>query len=410
MSSNVNTSSPEQPASAAHPALEEMSLIDLLIVLSRHKLLVLGLPVIAAILAVIVALLLPNVYVAVTRILPPQQPQSGASMLLGQLGALSGVAGQSLGLKNPNDLYVGMLQSRSIAERLRERFNLNELYDAEFDDDAIKRLDNNTEVTAGKDGIITLRVSDKDPARAAAIANAYIEELLGLQRRLALTEAGQRRIFFERQMEAAKSALAEAEVALRKTQESTGLIKLDDQGRAIIEAVAQIRAAVAAKEVQIGVMQRFAAPENPELLSAKEELVGLSAQLARLERAESRDGTGASVLVPFGKVPKTGLEYIRRFRDVKYFETKFELLAKQYEIAKLDEARESGIVQVLDVARAPDRKASPKRALIVILTTILASAAGVALAFAAEALERGRRDVVRAARLAALRDLWIFRR
>lgn len=380
---------------------DEISLLDLAIVLAKHKKLILGLPFIAAIVAAAISLLVPNIYTGVTSILPPQQSQSTAAAMLNQLGALAGVAGQTLGIKNPNDLYVGMLKSRTIADNLIARFNLRKLYDKNTADEARKALEKNSRISSGRDGLITIEFEDEDPKRAATLANAYVEELYKLTQTLAVTEASQRRLFFEKQLKLAKDNLATAEVALRQTQETTGLIKLDDQGRAIIESVARMRAEIAAKEVQLGAMRTFATENNPDYIMLSQQLGGLRAQLTKLEKANNT-GQG-DIFVPTGKVPAVGLEYVRKMRDVKYHEVLFELLAKQYEIAKADEARDASIIQVLDKAVEPERKSKPKRSLIVILTALVVGFLAVLWAFIKEAGEKARQDPQQSERLNLLR-------
>lgn len=379
---------------------DEISVLDLLVVLAKHKLLIAGMTSSVAVLAVIVSLLLSNVYTGVARIMPPQQSQSTAAMLLGQ-GGLAGMAANSLGIKSPNDMYVGMLKSRTVADNIIGRFQLQNLYQRDTMVETRRVLANNTTIVAGKDGLIAVEFDDEDPQRAADVANAYVEELQKLTLSLAITEAAQRRLFFERQLRQTKEDLSEAEVAMKVMQERTGLIKLDDQGRAIIEAVAALRGQIAAKEVELRAMRAFATEQNSEYVRAQQQLVGLRAELTKLERAQVAGG--GDILLPTGKVPEAGLDYLRKFREVKYHETIFELLAKQFEIAKIDEAKEAAVIQVLDQAIAPDRKSKPKRALIVIVFTLIAAVASVLLAFVREAYERAGQNPEQAARLAALR-------
>lgn len=388
--------------STVSPLDDEIDILELLIVLSKHKKLVLGLPLAAAVIAIAVSLLLPNIYTATARVLPPQQNQSAAAAVLGQLGALSGVAASSLGIKNPSDLYVGMLKSRSVADSIIEEFKLQELFEAKTLDRAREELADVTTITAGKDGIISIEVSDKDPRRAAAMANAYVGQLEKTNERLAITEAAQRRLFFEKQLSQQKDVLSSAEVELKKTQERTGLIKLDEQGKAIIEAVAQIRAQIAAKEVQIGAMRPSTTERNPERIRAEAELSGLRQQLGKLE--QNNVALESGTFVPTGKVPEAGLEFVRKLRDVKYHETLFELLAKQYELARLDESRDASLIQVLDRAVPPELKSKPRRGVIVLLSTLAVGVLALLLALLKEAYERALLDPARMARLNTLRS------
>jgi uncharacterized protein involved in exopolysaccharide biosynthesis len=299
-------------------------------------------------------------------------------------------------------MYVGILKSRTIADNIIARFALDKLYGTETQTDTRNVLAGVTNLIAGKDGLITIEVDDKDPERAAALANAYVDELHRLTESLAVTEAAQRRLFFEKQLKEAKENLANAEAALQKTQEQTGLIRLDEQGRAIIEAVARLRAQIAAKEVQLAAMRSFATQNNPEYVLAREELSGLRVELSKLEKAG-----GASVgdiFVPTGRVPEVGLEYVRKLRDVKYFETMFELLAKQYELAKADEAKDSSVIQVLDRAIPPDKKSKPLRRQIVILAAFFGLLVAAVAVLGRELWLRSRNDPASSEKLALLKD------
>jgi uncharacterized protein involved in exopolysaccharide biosynthesis len=382
--------------------------LDVLLFLARHRRRLLLTPLCVALAAAAIAFLLPQYYTGVTRILPPQQNQSAAAMMLSQLGSLAGLPTATLGIKNPNDLYAGMLKSRTVADRLIERFALRALYELDTLEETRRLLEERTDISHGRDGIITVEFEDRDPKRAAAVANAYVEELYRLTQTLAVTEAGQRRLFLEEQLKLARGSLAEAEVALKKTQEQTGLIKLDEQGRAIIEAVAGLRAQIAAKEVEAGAMRSFATERNPAYVMVQRELAGLRSELARLEKSGKASDNG--IFVPTGKVPEAGLEYVRRLRDVKYYETVFELLARQFEIAKIDEARDSSIVQVLDAAVEPERRSYPRRTRMVIVAAVLGFFAAVLWALLADALERSRSDPLQAGKLDALRPLLRLRR
>jgi uncharacterized protein involved in exopolysaccharide biosynthesis len=383
------------------PEDDEINLMELLLVIAKHNRFIIKLTVFAAVVAVVVSLLLPNIYTGKTVILPPQQGASTASMLLGQLGGLAGAAGGALGMKSPGDLYVGMLKSRTVADKLIQRFKLQALYEQKTMTATRAALEDASSFVSGKDGFITVEYSDKDPQLAASIANAYVEELGRLSQTLAVTEAAQRRLFFEKQLKKTKEDLVTAEVAMKETQERTGLIQLDKQGGAIIEAVANLRAQVAAKEVELAAMRAYATEQNPDYRQVREVVAGLRAQLAKVER-DNVTGKG-DVMVPTGKIPEAGLEYMRKMREVKYQETLFELLSKQFEIAKIDEAKDAATIQVVDKALPPERKSKPKRALIVVLATMMAFFVGILLAFFREASERASQDLELAERMNLLR-------
>jgi uncharacterized protein involved in exopolysaccharide biosynthesis len=351
----------------------DFSLLDLLLVFAKHKVLVLGLPVAAGIVALVVSFLLPNWYAATTKLMPPQQGQSAAMAILGQLGGVTASTGQALGLKNPSDIYVAMLKSRTVADKLIKRFELRKVYGEELLVEARKELSRNSSISGGRDGVISIEVEDKDPKRAADIANGYVDELRELTMSLTVTEAGQRRLFFEGELKKTKNDLATAEIALKKFTQDAGFISPEGQIAASVSAAAALRAHIAAKEIQLSGMRTFATENNPDIKRALQELSGLKSELGKME--QDTTAKKGDVMVPFGKAPELGLEYIRRYRDVKYFETLFQVLAKQFEIAKIDEAKDATVVQVIDTALTPEKKARPKRALI----TVLAAVAGLVI-------------------------------
>ncbi len=378
---------------------DEVSLLDLLIVLAKHKRTVLGIPFVVAIAAVIISLLLPNIYTGTTRILPPQQSASAASALLSQLGGavggLGGAASGALGIRNPNDLYVGMLRSRTVADNLIARFDLNKIYREDIQSVTRSILQDKTTISAGRDGIISIEVDDKDPKRAAELANGYVEELMKLTRVLAVTEASQRRLFFERQLIQAKDNLTTAEIAARQGLQKGGLAQVDAQGRSMIEVTARLRAQISAKEVQIGSMRTFAAEGNPELQRTHQELGALRRELARIEGSSPGAAVGRR-----DTSANSGLDNLGRLRDVKYYEFLYELLAKQFELAKIDEAKDATVVQVMDKAIDPDRKSKPRRALIVLLSIFAAGLIAILWAFVREAMEGAKSDPEQLQRLA----------
>lgn len=369
----------------------DIGLVDVLIVLAKRKRLVLGLPLAAALTATAISFALPPAYRASTTILPPQQSQGGAAALLSQLGGAGGMVASATGIKNPNDLYVGMLQSRRVADVLVQRFALREVYDTPSFEKARKMLAMRTSIVAGKDSMITVTVQDGDRERVAQLANSYISELVGLTRSLAITEAAQRRAFYERQLEQAKDNLASAEQEMKKALDTRGVISVDSESRALVETMGRLRAQISLKEIQFDAMKAFVTPRHQDYKRAQEELVSLRAELGRLENGRGTSAGGSS--------GREGLENIKILRDVKYNQTLYELLAKQYEVARLDEARDAPVVQVLDAAVAPERKSSPQPVLIGIATGVIALFVAIALALAGEFKTRMDRN-------AAFRQKW----
>jgi uncharacterized protein involved in exopolysaccharide biosynthesis len=243
---------------------------------------------------------------------------------------------------------------------------------------------------------------NRNPQRAADLANGYVDQFRDMSQHLAITEASQRRLFFEQELEQAKDSLANAEEALKQTEQTTGVIQPDSQARALIDSAANLRAQITAREVQIQGMQTYATAENSQLVQAQRELESMRAQLAKLGGTE--DNPAGELLVPKGLVPEASLEYIRKLRDVKYNETVFDILARQFEAAKLDEEKEGALIQVVDPAIPPDRRSSPKRSFIVIGATAVGFFFGVFVALFQVGFRRIKDDPEAAQKLSILRS------
>ena len=368
---------------------DEINLMDLLLVIAKHNRFILKLTGSVAILSVIYALLQPNIYTGKTVVMPPQQASSSASALLGQLGGLAGMAGGAIGVKNPSDLYVGMLKSRTVADALIERFKLVDLFKAKTMEPVRGALAGNTVITAGKDGFITIEYSDKDPKLAAALANAYVNELDRLTQTLAVTEAAKRRLFYEKQLKGVREGLDLAESAMKEMQEKTGVIQLEGQSKAILGAEAELRAQIAAKEVELSAMRSFATEQNPDFRRVEQILSSLHSQLTKLEHDNHANNVE---MTSKGKIPELAVEYGHKMRDLKYYEKLFEFMTQQVLVAKIDEAKDAAIIQVVDKALVPDVKSKPKRSMIVLLATVLAFFVGIIWAFAKEWRERAQRN------------------
>jgi len=389
----------EPPAAAPAPDRartedEEISLLDLLIALADRKWTIFWITAGFAIVSLVVSLLLRVQYTATVTLLSPQQNSSLSAQLASQFGSLGSMAALATGgsslLKNPNDMYVAMLRSRTVEDAMIDHFSLMGEYHKRYLSDARKAFEHHAKVDgSGKDGMIHISVEDHDPRRAAEMANGYVDQLRDLSQHLAITEAGQRRLFFEQQLKQANQNLGDAEEALKETEQKTGLIQLDSQTRALIESATSLRAQITAKEVQIQGMQTYATGENAQLVEAQQELDSLRAQMAKLGgSSDNPDG----IIVPRGQMTEASLEYVRRLRDVKYYETIFDILARQFELAKLDEAKEGALIQVVDSAVPPDKKSFPKRTLIVLLATLAGLFVGVLTALVLAAFERIKQD------------------
>ncbi|MBU0784440.1 MAG: lipopolysaccharide biosynthesis protein [Gammaproteobacteria bacterium] len=386
---------------------DEISLLDLATTLGEEKKLIFGLPFVAGIVAIVVSLLLTPIFTAKTTLLPPQSGSGGgAAAALASLGGLAGLAGVSAG-GTTADTVIAMLKSRSAKDQIIDQFDLVSYYKAKLREDVYKTLDAVVRVSSDKkSNVITIEVDDKDPELAAKMANAYYEVLKGLMTRVAVTEAQQRRQFFEEQFAKAKEELSDAEVKLKETQERTGLVELKSQAEATIGAVAGLRAEVAQREVQLSAMRTFATVENSDYRRVVAELNGLRAELKKLDKGGSGGELG---LVSAGNLPEQGLEYVRALREVKYQEAVFEIMAKQFELAKVDEAKDGGNVQQLDAAVPPERKSKPKKAIIVIATVLAAGFLAVLLAFVRSALRKAANNEESKQGLMALKKAWSFK-
>lgn len=384
MSESVKPAAQDVLASRAN----EIRMVDILIAMARQKTLLISMPIVGGIIALAIVLILKPVFTSTVVLLPPQQQSSGMSAVLGQLGGLGGMAGGLGGLKNPGDLYIGMLQSRTVADILIERFKLKERYEAKTMAGTRKILENSTKIGAAKSGLITIDVEDHDAQMAADMANAYVKELTLMTETMAVSEASRRRVFFAKQLESAKDKLSDAEVNLKKVQEQTGMIELEGQVKGLIANTAQLQGTIAAKEVQLSAMRSFATANNPDLIRLQDELRGLNDQLFKLNKGQlSKNG---DIAIPTGKIPEVSVEYIRSLRDVKYYETIFELLAKQFEMAKIDEAKDANLIQVLDKALPAEKKSRPK-SLFIVLGGILGGAfLGLLLALVRDFMRRSK--------------------
>lgn len=371
---------------------DEISLLDLLqTVVENLRLLVLG-PLVVGLMALGVSFLITPTFTAKTQFLPPQQQQSSASALIQSLGSMGGLAAGATGLKNPADQYIAFLKTQSIQDAMVERFKLQERYGAKFKVDARKALLNNTKLTAGKDSIIQLEVDDKDANFAADMANGYVTELKRLMSRLSVTEAQQRRAFFETKILEAKQQLADADKALRATGINASTLKSSPM--AAVEVVAKLKGAITAQEIKIGGMRGYLTESAPEVKQALIELATLRSQLLKAEQNEPASS---------GRLEDT---YVERYRDYKYKETLYEMFAKQYELARVDEAREGAYIQVIDPAMVPEKKSKPQKALIATIATLASGFALLLFVFGRQALRKARSDPETSGKIALLKTSW----
>ena len=309
----------------------------------------------AGVLAVGITFLIPPTYTAKAVFLPPQQHQSLAASALSSLGAFAGLAGGLMGTGAPEDQYVGLMQSTTVADRIIHKFDLMKVYDKEYLALAEKTLDDNTDISVGKkDGLITVAVDDHSPERAAAIANQYIEELRTMTSTLAISGAQQQRVFFEQRLTETKQALIRAQQALQSSGVSGSMIKTDPGASA--DAYASLRQQEIAAQVRLDTLRKSLADAAPEVQQQQALVTSLRRQIGALAMPDKLDG---------------GPDYVSKYREFKYQETLFELYARQYEMARADEARQGVLIQVVDPATPPELKSKPKRAITGILVTLM---------------------------------------
>ena len=371
MTTTSSATPDSDPVSTLDTSSEDVGLLDIALVFAENIRTLVFVPLGAGLVALVISFMITPSFTGTAKLMPPKQQQGIAAALTSQLGALAGIVGGAGGIRNPGDQYVGLLKSRTISDAMVEQFQLKELYKAELMEGARKELEDQTRITSNaKDGLITIEVDDHDPKRAADMANGYIEELQKLMKRLAVTEAGERRLFFEEQLRQAKDNLAKAEMELRQSGVSAATLRTVPA--AALNTLSQLRAQITLQEIRIAALRASMTEANPEFRNAISELAALRAELSK---AEERNSVGLS---------GDGSAYFTRYRNFKYFETLYDLMAKQYELARLEEARDGFIIQVVDKALRPERKSKPKKALIAVLTT-LATLVVTALALLARA-------------------------
>lgn len=409
ISATANESQAMSDAFEGSRGQEPVMLIDLLTQFARRKRLIGEITGAFLLIGVLLCVALPLRYTAAAKLMPPQQTGSATTFLVSQMtgsgaSSLTALAGGGLTMKNPNDLYIGLLESRPIADRIVRRFGLSTIYRTKSVLAAREQLARNTKITSEKSGLISISVTDGDKNRAADIANTYADELRVLTKNLAVTEAARRRSFFEEQLKQTKNALDEAEGHFQQVQQKSGMVSLDAQSAVMIESVASLHAQVAAKQVEIGAMRTYSTDNNPEVQLAESQLQSLKTEAARAE--QRGDAPGRSEL-HLADVPEASVEYLRAQHEVQYQRTLFDLLLKQYDAARLDEGKEAAIIQVAEPAIPPEKKSSPQRALILGLFTIFGVFSGCMVVHLSALKQRALRDPESAARLAALKRAWL---
>jgi tyrosine-protein kinase Etk/Wzc len=382
---------------ASHNSMEmeedEINLIDLLLVLLKWKRMIFWIVAASIVISVIVALISPKSYIATARILPPQESKSSMSGLLSQVGGTLGGLGLDLiGGESTSDVYVGILESRTVADNLIKKYDLMERYDTKYMADTYEELSERSAFDVdSKNQIISISVEDRDPQIAADMANTYVEELDIINRTVNITEGQRKRIFLEKRLAKVKEDLINAEMDLKAFQEQYKLVSIDEQARVAIEGAAEIKAMIIIAQTELEVLKDFGTEKQNEAVMLQARITELQKQLARIESGSS-DKDIDDFYIPFSELPDLGMQLARLTREFKIQENVFELLSSQYELAKIEEAKDVNTIQVLDRAVPPDKRSKPKRKIIVILTTFVAFFFSVFLAFFLEFVEKVRSE------------------
>jgi len=353
MSEHDLTQSTPLQGSAESNTAEPLDVLQLL--RSKARLLLLG-PLAIGAAAAAISFAIPPTYTASTTFMPPQQSAGGgaASAALASLGALGGLAGSVAGISTPGDRYVSLLQSVTLSDRIIDKFKLMEVYDEKLKVEARLTLAKKVRINLGKkDGLITVDFDDKVPARAADIANAYVDELRKLTGTIAMTEAQQRRMFFERQLQQTREQLVKAQSNLQGSGFNAGALK--SEPKAAAEAYARLKAELTAAQTRLQLLRVSLADDTPEVRQQQSIASALHEQLAKAEQATDNSA---------------GADYVGKYRDFKYQEALFEVYARQFELARADESREGALIQVIDPATPPERKSAPRRTFIAIGATV----------------------------------------
>jgi uncharacterized protein involved in exopolysaccharide biosynthesis len=334
------------------------------------------------------ALLLPNQYTSTTRLMPPDtQSTSGMAMMMAAVAAkgaganLGSVAGDLLGMKSNGALFIGLLKSQTAQDRVVQQFDLKKVYRAGLMTDARLRLEGNTSILEDrKSGIITLNVTDRSPQRATAMAAAYVDQLNTLVAQLSTSAAHRERVFLEERLKVVKQELDDASNQLAQFSSKNNTLDIKDEGKAMLDTAALLAGQMVATQSQLEGLRQIYTDNNPRIQSLNARVAELRRELEKLSGFRERSGDGPNKIqgslgdMPYPTIrnlPLIGVKYADYYRHAKIQETVYELLTQQYELAKVEEAKETPSVKVLDPATVPERKSSPHRLIIALIGTFL---------------------------------------
>jgi capsule polysaccharide export protein KpsE/RkpR len=334
----------------------------------------------ALIASTLIAFIIPSKYESTARLMPPDnQSSSGLAMaaaaMSGAASGLGGIAGDLLSLKSTSDVFVGILTSRTVQDKLIQQFDLKKLYGSRRMEDTRNELAAHTSISVDrKSQIISITVTDKSPLRAAAIGQAYVEELNNLVAQLSTSSARRERIFLESRLQAVNQDLEVAEKDFSQFASKNTTIDVKEQGKAMVEAAATLQGQLIAAQAQYEGLREIYTDNNTRVLMIKARIDELKRQLEKLggkgeSSINASSQPGDSMYPSIRKLPLLGVAYADLYRRTKIQEGVLETLTKEYEMAKVQEAKEIPTVKVLDVAHIPDKKSFPPRLLIMFLGT-----------------------------------------
>src|SRR6266581_3161358 len=347
-------------------------------------------------LSALVAFLIPKRYTTTTRLMPPDSQSSSNMMMLAGMAEKTGsglgaMAGDLLGLKSSGALFVGMLQSQTIQNRLVPQFDLKKIYGTQLLDDARKQLNQNTSIQEDrKSGIITITVTDRSAQRAAAVANAYVSELNTMVAQLSTSSAHREHVFLDGRLQSVKRDLDDAEAQLAQFSSKNSTLDIQQQGKAMLDAAATLAGQMIAAESELQGLRQIYTENNARVreLSARVaelrkelgKIGGMDSNLARPRQSNADPAvdpvTDSSADMPYPSIrqlPLLGAKYADYYREAKIQETVYELLTEQNELAKVEEVKETPSVKVLDAAEVPEKKSYPPRLVIICLGMMIAA-------------------------------------
>ncbi len=371
----MHTSNPANPVDSESSSAEnssnpgELDIFAAILLLRAHR--------VRIVVSALVALCLMAVYTfevtprfsATATVIIPQKNTSAAGLALQAAAGLDLVGGG-------NEIFEDILKSRTVAERLIAQFQLKQHYKTPTMELTEKILTSRTLTTSSKEGLLAISVQDEDPKMAAALANGYVTQLDAVNRQLAIGEAAQQRRYFEQEMIKEKDHLADAEVALKLSEEKTGVVEPTMQVQASISAVETTRAQLRARQVQLGALLQSETSQNPDVIRVRGEIASIEAQLQALQLQG-----GPEAGTPTAKNPERVLIYVRNLREVKFHEALFELLSREYATAKEQESKDISAVEILDPAIPADHKTWPPRRLYCLGALLFGALGAVAYTF-----------------------------